>query len=294
MSELATFIPAGGLGSRLHPHTLRLPKPLLTMGSPDMHIIDFPIAVSAAASEQVWVSTDYQGLQIEEYLQDTPNVHLLRDDETIGSGGSLIKHYNLISNADSEGDTLILPSDHIYDGLSILDFWEKHQSENADITLLTVPPKPYGEYVALTNDIPSSVKKHALQDTPSTTGIFILRNQFLMNWINAARRNSDSPINCNIYHDIICPSVGRSAVSHYFLDYPGYWEDAGTPPRYLASNMRLSGGETVIAATASIASPERLDGCVVLPDTVIEKEFHASNAIISGTYDGKLLVTKIL
>ncbi len=294
MSELATFIPAGGLGSRLHPHTLKLPKPLLTMGSPDGCIINFPIAVSTAASEHVWVSTDYQGLQIEEYLQDTQNVQVLRDDETIGSGGSLIKHYDLISNADSEGDTLILPSDHIYDGLSILDFWEKHQSEDADITLLTVPPKPYGEYVALTNDNPSSVEKRTLQDTLSTTGIFILRNQFLMNWITTARRNSDTPINCNIYHDIVCPSIGHSAVSHYFLDYPGYWEDAGTPSRYLASNMRLSGGKTVIAAAASVASPEQLDGCVVLPDTLIEKEFHASNAIISSADDGKLLVTKIL
>ena len=293
MSELVTFIPAGGLGTRLHPHTLRTPKPLLPMGAPDKCIINFPIDLSMTASEHTWVSTDYLDDQLEDYIGSINGVSTLRDNETIGSGGSLIKHYDKLSTTDSNGDTLILPCDHIYEGLSLLDFWQKHQENEADITLLTVPPKPYGEYVTLTDNMPVSVEKRAARGALSTTGIFILRNQFLTNWIANARRNTDGMVNCNIYYDIIRPSIGRYAVSHYFLDEPGYWEDTGTPSLYVASNMRLSAGRTVIASSAQVRSPEQLKRCVVLPGTVIEEGFCASNSIISSTSDGKLLITKV-
>lgn len=290
MSELTTFIPAGGLGSRLNPHTLRTPKPLLPMGSADKRIIDFPLELSAQASEHTFVSIDYLGGQFESYLDGKEDLTVLCDSETLGSGGSLVSHFDEVSRSDGDGDLLILPSDHIYSGLSLVDFWDKHREDEADITLLTVPPKAYGEYVSVEDGRPASVEKVAGEGDLSTTGIFILRNQFLRDWIKKARAGREGNVPCNIYHDIICPSVGNYAVSHFFLDYPGFWEDTGTHARYLASNMRLSLGETVVAGSAQVEETASLERCVVLPDTVVEDSVHLEDTIISSSQDNNLLL----
>lgn len=294
MSELITFIPAGGIGSRLHPHTLRTPKPLLHMGAPDKRTIDFSLGASAQASTHTWVSVDYHSEQVESYLDSLQlDITTLHDSGTVGSGGSLLMHYHTMRDMDGKGDTLILPSDHVYENFSVVDFWQKHKTDEADITLLTVPPKPHGEYVSMADGRPACIEKTANKGVLSTTGIFIFSNQFLMNWIIQARHLGEDP-NCNIYRDIVCPAVGRQAVSHFLLDSPGFWEDTGTPDRYLASNLQISSGETVIADSAQVSPLAQLERCVVLANTEVEDGFSAKNSIISTSVSGQLLITQVL
>ncbi|HUP26232.1 MAG TPA: hypothetical protein VM124_01135, partial [Candidatus Limnocylindrales bacterium] len=97
----------------------------------------------------------------------------------------------------------------------------------------------------------------------------------------------------NVYHDIICPAVGKAAVGHYFMDEAsGHWEDAGVPERYLASNMRLSSGQNVISHEASIHPAAQLEGCVVLGQTTIDGRATIRNAILS-TQRGQLAITQV-
>lgn len=285
MSEkLTTFIPAGGLGSRLHPHTLEMPKPLLPMGSSDRRIIDGPLDISVEPSERIWVTTDYLGDQIEAYLDRRPEVTTLRDSKTIGSGGSLIEHYNQLSELESDGDLLILPSDHIYDGdFSIDEYAEAHRRSGADMTLMTVPNKSYGEYLRVRDDSTFGIEKVPSERSVSTTGTYMFRNTFILDILQKLRRQGNSQL--NIYKDIVCPAVGSEAVGHFFVDSSkGFWEDTGTPERFLGSNMRLSGGKSVIDCRAEVSDEVRLDRCVVLGNTVLQAGVF-DNSIISSSRD---------
>lgn len=293
MSEkLTTFIPAGGLGSRLRPHTLETPKPLLIMGSPDRRIIDGPLDMCTEPSERIWVTTDYLGDQIETYLADRPKVTILKDSKTIGSGGSLVEHYSLLSELEEDGDLLVLPSDHIYDGsFSIDEYVNTHRLSDADMTLMTVPNKPYGEYLWVQGNSALGIKKTPFQFSVSTTGTYMFRNAFILGILQRLRRENDGQL--NIYKDIVCPAVGNTAVSHYFVDSTnGFWEDTGTPERFLNSNMRISDGRSVIDHHVEVSDKVKLSRCVVLANTALRAGFF-EDCIISADRDSNLRITQI-
>lgn len=292
MSELTTFIPAGGLGTRLSPHTLEIPKPLLVMGD-GKRIIDHPIELCSSESAQTWVSTDYLAETVEEYLFNYPNIKILRDRSTIGSGGSLVAHYDKISSICSEGDLLVLPSDHIYEGVSISDMWVIHKEENADITLLTVPNKEYGEYVKNVNGVPVEILKEPREDSLSTTGIFMFRNKYVLDLVRKARLNGNSSL--NIYRDMVCSAVGRAVIAQYFIDSDqGFWEDTGTISRYHSSNMRLSRGANVILDSVEIDPNAKLSETVVQGKNVkIDSDFNSRKMLITGLDNGELVITRL-
>lgn len=291
--KLTTFIPAGGLGSRLRPHTIETPKPMLLMGAPSKRLIDHPLEISTKVSDQVWVSVDYLAESIEQYLEGRPKILTLRDGKTVGSGGSLIEHYEKFSNLDSAGDLLVLPSDHIYDGdFSIKRYWDAHKESGADVTLMTVPNKPYGEFILLDGNDALSVERYSSPHSVSTTGTYMFRNSFILDILSKMRHSDEA--NLNIYKDIVCPSVGRAAVKSLFIgNNQGFWEDTGTPERFLQSNMRLSGGDNIISSEASIDESVYLRRCVVLGSVALPSGLQIEDAIISGTSKGELLISGV-
>jgi NDP-sugar pyrophosphorylase family protein len=83
---------AGGLGSRLRPYTLTIPKPLLPLG--DSPIIK--VVVRQLASQgftDIVVSTGYLGELIEAYLRDGEQfgvaIRYYRESEPLGTAGAL-------------------------------------------------------------------------------------------------------------------------------------------------------------------------------------------------------------
>lgn len=289
--KLTTFIPAGGLGSRLRPHTIETAKPMLLMGSSEKRVIDHPLEISTEVSDRIWISTDYLAEQVEGYLEGRQKVQTLRDGKTVGSGGSLIEHYEKFSDLDSDGDLLVLPSDHIYDGdFSIERYWEKHKEAEADVTLMTVSNKSYGEFLLVQGDDARSVERVSSLHSVSTTGTYMFRNSFILDILHKMRHNDEGAL--NIYKDIVCPSVGRAAVKSFFIDESqGFWEDTGTPERFLQSNMRLSGEDNVISAEATVDESVHLRRCVVLGGAVLANGMQIEDAIISGTRKGDLLIS---
>jgi dTDP-glucose pyrophosphorylase len=85
-------IMAGGLGTRLRPHTENCPKPLLPVGGKPMleHIIER--AKSEGFTEFV-LTIHYLGHMIEEYFGDGSrlqvNIDYLREDKPLGTAGSI-------------------------------------------------------------------------------------------------------------------------------------------------------------------------------------------------------------
>lgn len=287
MEGLVSFIPAGGLGTRMRPYTLDTPKPLLLMGSPDRRVIDASLELSTQVSERVWVSVDYLGEQVVDYVagKDIGSIDTLTDTKTSGSAGSLIEHQDKMSIGDAK-DLFVLPSDHIYDGnFSIEDYVKIHRELDADITLMTVPHKEYGQYATIDDQgLVQSIDTSPRPNNVSTTGTYIFKGSFITDFLYSARRAGSE--NLNIYKDIVCSSIGRAVVATYFVDYnQGYWEDTGTLRRFFSSNMRLSGGDNVVDARANIGSEVILKRCVVLGDVALRGATCYSDTIIGTGID---------
>ncbi|HEU4914704.1 MAG TPA: sugar phosphate nucleotidyltransferase [Candidatus Saccharimonadales bacterium] len=113
MSEILTgFLPAGGQGGRLRPHTDNVPKPLLLMGSADKQLIDVPLTIMGEC-DNTFVSTHYQAELLGSKLRDYRNVTLLHEGRPLGNAGAFVEHYNLLAGLDKDGDTVIIPSDPV-------------------------------------------------------------------------------------------------------------------------------------------------------------------------------------
>ncbi len=84
------IILAAGLGTRLRPHTLKTPKPLLPVqGRP---ILDWALGALPPAVDRVLVVVHYQAAQMEHYLQHQSHIRAwetVRQQEPRGTGDAL-------------------------------------------------------------------------------------------------------------------------------------------------------------------------------------------------------------
>lgn len=291
MTHLTGVIPAGGFGTRLQPHTLEIPKPLLLMGSAERLMFDSAVELATASCQEVLMTTDYKATMLEDCVGDRyPAVTLLRDRKTIGNAGFLLEHYVKLRELPADGDTLVMPSDHIHENFSIEDFLLFHKSVEADITMLVTPPKAYGEYVRAEGNWARSVEYSPIGPAVSSTGIFMFRNSYLQAWARLQINQGWDGESMSFYHDIVVPAVGDARVATFSLG-DGYWDDAGTLHRYFKNNMRLSNGENVISHSANINESTRLEKCVVLGNVCL-RDVSIKNAVISQSIRG-LHVTPI-
>lgn len=281
---LTSLIPAGGEGTRLMPHTLLQQKPMLLMGSPKRHLIDFALALSEEA-DHTYVTTNYKedkSEAIEGYVLQNKGIRVLRDIRPIGAA-SLIDHYKYFSQEDPEGDIVILPSDLVYKDISIKDFYDYHKRMDTNITLLTVQPKNYGEYVVVEKGLAKKIVKNPVSGSLSTTGIYIFKNKYLIGWMKKELDNGWDGESRSMYRDIICPAVLTSKVAACFLNNNQYWDDAGTLQRYYSNNMIFSNNRNVISREAVIRQGVDIRKSVVLGDPLLEGEIVIENSIVSGS-----------
>lgn len=171
METLTGFIPAGGIGSRLNPHTLEIPKPLLLMGNNQRYVIDCSLNGCINSCDHTLITTYNHSEKIEEYVSGIPTIRILHDEKISGNAGSLLEHYEKISQEDPDGDFLIIPSDCMYENFSLTDFWKNHIVSESEVTLAVVPPKTYGEYVTIKNDKPQEIIFNPTLESMSTIGI---------------------------------------------------------------------------------------------------------------------------
>src|SRR5262249_28665116 len=105
------IIMAAGLGTRLRPHTLTTPKPLLPVrGRP---ILDWALGALPACVDRLLVVVNYLGAQIEAYLKQqkhVPNAEAVWQKEPRGTGDALRSCRERLSG----GSFLVLNGDDLY------------------------------------------------------------------------------------------------------------------------------------------------------------------------------------
>lgn len=175
------FILAGGLGTRLRPHTLVLPKPLIPLGSEA--IIERVLrSLEEAGLTQVTISLGYLGHLVEAVIGDGSRfgmvVSYTRETTPLGTAGAL----TLIPFDLADDDSLLVINGDTLSSLDFRAFLDWFEGTNADAAMVCVRRDVQIDYGVVQVD--AAGRLVAIDEKPTTTntlstGINVFRGRVL-------------------------------------------------------------------------------------------------------------------
>lgn len=214
---------AGGRGTRLHPLTFALPKPLLPVG--ERPIIEILLRQLARCRfRRVWVSLGHKGHLIRAYLEQNPVADLelqwLVEDRPLGTAGSLrllpegVEHCFVV-NGDilTDMDLAAVLTGHVASGFDATAVVHHH-----DVKL------PYGVLELDADQVRSIAEKPTLR-LPVATGMYALSR-------TAIEALPDGP--CDM-PDLLNRLGGSGRVRAHVME--AFWTDVADLADYEAVNL---------------------------------------------------------
>ncbi|MGQ9719165.1 MAG: nucleotidyltransferase family protein [Nitrososphaerales archaeon] len=170
---------AGGLGTRLHPYTLFMPKPMLPLGDKPVleHLIEW---LRNNGVSDIIICVGYLGRTIEDYFKNGKElkvrIEYARTNAPMGTAGQLKSAASLI-----DGTFLCLYGDSIYD-LGVKGMVRFHKDKKALATMALLPYKTTLKYGFIDIDENGLVKRW--KEKPSLEGLinigcYIMEPSFL-------------------------------------------------------------------------------------------------------------------
>ena len=257
MKECVAMLLAGGQGSRLYALTQSMAKPAVYFGG-KYRIIDFPLSNCVNSGiDTVGVLTQYQPLELNEYLGNGQpwdldrlygGVHVLPpyqkatgSDWYKGTANAIYQNIKFIERYDPEY-VLILSGDHIYK-MDYAKMLEQHKEKEADITIavLDVPKEEASRFGIMTCDEEGRIVKFAEKpknpdSTLASMGIYIFTWEKLKKYLIEDENNPESE---NDFGKNIITSMLADKQRLYAYNFEGYWKDVGTIDSLWESNMDL-------------------------------------------------------
>lgn len=174
--DIPVVIMAGGKGTRLHPFTNVLPKPLIPLG--DKTILEILInEFRNYAIEQFYITLNYKGGIIKAYLDSIEKaykVNYIFEKEFLGTAGSLaflkteINETFFVSNCD-----ILVRADYA-------DVYDYHKKQKACLTILSSLQHytiPYGIIKYKNGGEVISILEKPEQSIPINTGVYLLEKE---------------------------------------------------------------------------------------------------------------------
>lgn len=240
---MKAVILAGGLGTRLHPLTQVLPKPMVPVaGRPwlDRLLED----LRAGGVEEVHLALRYRADVIRRHVGDGARyglkVYYHVENEPLGTGGALAVFARRLDEP-----FLALNADVVL-GVNPAVAWQAHVHRGAVVTLTVVEvedPSPYGLV-----DHGADGRVWRFREKPAA-------GEADHRWVNAGlyvvdpRALRDVPEGEVSWEKQVVPELLARGEPVYALRHTGYWVDVGTPSRYLTLH------EDVLARRAPLQFP---------------------------------------
>jgi dTDP-glucose pyrophosphorylase len=209
-------IMAGGRGLRLHPLTINTPKPLLRIGSKPIieHNIDRLLKFGV---QNFWISVNYLGDQIEEYLNSGMikriEINYLHENEPFGTIGAVSQI------VDYKHDYVLVTNSDLLTNIDYENFFLDFIKNDADLSVLTIPYQVSIPYAVLdtNNNIINGITEKPTFTYYSNGGIYLFKREMLR-YIP-----KDSFFNTTDLIEILIKN------NYKVISYPfsGYWLDIG-------------------------------------------------------------------
>ena len=141
--EITAVILTGGLGTRLRPYTLSMPKPMLPLGDKPIleHIIEW---LKQNSIKKIIISLGYMGRVIEEYFQDGKELDVeikyVKTRKPMGTAGQLKAVEKLLKDT-----FLCVYGDAIID-CDINEILKEHYKNNATVSISLIKYKESLKY----------------------------------------------------------------------------------------------------------------------------------------------------
>jgi dTDP-glucose pyrophosphorylase len=215
---LDAVIMAGGRGTRLRPQTDNMPKPLLKVG--DKPIIEHNLLhLSKYGIDDFWISVNYLGEQIENYLGEgnkyDVKIKYIWEDQPLGTIGAISKIHNF------HHEHILITNSDILTNLNYEDFYLDFLENDADMSVVTIPFEvnvPYAVMETSSNRV-LSFKEKPTYTYYSNGGIYLVKRSVL------DLVPQDTFFNTTDLMDKLLQEGGQ------LISYPtrNYWLDIGKP-----------------------------------------------------------------
>lgn len=257
MKESIAMLLAGGQGSRLYALTQTVAKPAVPYGG-KYRIIDFPLSNCINSGiDTVGVLTQYQPLELNEYIGDGRpwdldrlygGVHVLPpyqkskgSDWYRGTANAIFQNINFIERY-SPKYVLILSGDHIYK-MNYAKMIAAHKEADAACTIavLEVPLEEAPRFGIMNVNQDGSVyefeeKPKKPKSNLASMGIYVFSWDKLRAYLELDEENPNSTKDFG--HDVI-PAMLAQGERLMTYNFEGYWRDVGTIDSLWECNMDL-------------------------------------------------------
>ncbi len=257
MKECLAMLLAGGQGSRLYALTQSMAKPAVYFGG-KYRIIDFPLSNCVNSGiDVVGVLTQYQPLELNEYLgngqpwdldRSYGGLHVLPPYQTAtgsnwykGTANAIYQNINFIERYEPEY-VLILSGDHIYK-MDYSKMLAQHKEKGADCTIavIDVPKNEASRFGIMTCEEGGKIVKFTEKpkepdSTLASMGIYIFSWDKLKHYLIEDEKNIESE---NDFGKNIIPAMLADGQELFAYNFEGYWKDVGTIDSLWESNMDL-------------------------------------------------------
>jgi mannose-1-phosphate guanylyltransferase len=288
MSTSAILL-VGGMGTRLHPLTLKTPKPMLQVAGVPFTEHQIRKAADAGITEIV-LATSYKSELFEPYFGDGERfgikIKYAVEKSALGTGGGIRNAANLLADCDQ----VVIFNGDVLSGHDLAAQLAFHKKNQADITLYLTQvedARAYGCVELLENkQIKSFLEK---MENPISNlinaGCYIFNRQI----IDQIPQNKVVSVERDTFPNLLA----NNAKVFGYLDN-SYWLDIGTPAALVKASADLITGAITSSATPNHTGDNLISpsaqigrGCVINNGSVIESEVVVeSNCQITGSIVG--------
>ena len=306
---------AGGQGSRLYTLTEKTAKPAVRFGG-KYHIIDFPLSNCVNSGiYTVGVLTQYQPLQLNEYIGNGQPWDLDRGQNGVmvlppyqgqkggdwykGTANAIYQNLPFINRYDPDY-VLILSGDHIYK-MDYEKMLRAHKEKGADCTIavLEVTLEEASRFGIMNTDddlriLEFEEKPKHPKSTKASMGIYIFSADVLKKYLT---EDEADPNSSNDFGKNIIPKMLEDGLKLYAYGFEGYWKDVGTIKSLWEANMDLIGKTPAfdirddawrIYSRNYSDPPQYVDSSAVVNNSLVPE-----GCYISGTVENSVLATGV-